>query len=83
MSKTKLIIAAAALCAAFVATGASAMPIAAISTDAVSNVENVRWVCGPYRCWWQPNYYYGGYNYYGPRRFYGGWGYHRGWGRRW
>jgi hypothetical protein len=24
------------------------------------NVEQVRWVCGPYRCGWRPNYYYWG-----------------------
>jgi hypothetical protein len=24
----------------------------------VGLVEQVRWVCDPYRCWWQPNYYW-------------------------
>ena len=38
-----------------------------LSSDALaSNVEQVRWVCGPYRCWWRPNYYYGYYGW-GPR----------------
>ncbi len=68
------------------ASGASAMPSLDRGvrdiTSATSNVENVRWVCGPYRCWWRPNYYrpygvYGG-GYYGHRRY---WGY-RGWHRR-
>jgi hypothetical protein len=39
---------------------AAAMPIHgldAMSSGAAANVENVGWVCGPYRCWWQPNYH--------------------------
>ncbi len=37
--------------------------------------ENVRWVCGPYRCWWRPGPPVG---FYGP-----GWGWRRpGWGWR-
>jgi len=50
-------------------TGALAMPngLASASSASSSNVENVAWVCGPYRCWWRP------YGYaYGP-----GWGWHR------
>ena len=45
----------------------------AIATARVQDgIQNVRWVCGPYRCWWRPNYYAHapGY-YYGPPRFYG------------
>ncbi|MFY9628567.1 MAG: hypothetical protein WAK03_10530 [Methylocystis sp.] len=64
--------------------GASAMPALDRSVSdvagATANVEQARWVCGPYRCWWRPNYYrpYGVYGYYGPRRYYG----YRRW-RRW
>ena len=55
---------------------ASAMPLDQLkpATEAVQQTENVRWVCGPYRCWWRPNYYYGVRPYWGPRRFYGGYG---------
>ncbi len=67
-------------------TMASAMPIAPLAAPA-ANVETVRWICGPYRCFWRPNFY--SYGYYGPPRvfyggprFYGGW--RGGWrGRRW
>lgn len=41
----------------------------------VDQVEQVRWVCGPFRCWWRPNYY----PYYGFYRPYRPWG----WRRRW
>src|ERR1700712_3566692 len=38
------------------AVPASAMPISiATSPDIASNVEQVAWVCGPFRCWWRPN----------------------------
>lgn len=70
----------------------SAMPLgdfANTSNTASSNIQDVRWVCGPNRCWWRPNYvpapYYG---YYAPRPFYGYFGprrYRYGWyghGRR-
>jgi hypothetical protein len=69
--------------AALAAGTASAMPIGlATNTDIASNIDQVRWVCGPYRCWNAPGYGYG-YGYYGgPHRFYGGYGWHRGW-RRW
>ena len=89
MRVIKLLLAVAALSGGL-ATTASAMPIAPLPSGTASNVEHVRWVCNPYgRCWWQPNYHYGGcgygrgYGFYGPRRFYGGYGYRRGWGRRW
>lgn len=86
MSKLKLVCAAAAICgsvvaSSFVATSASALPIAPIPADAATNVEQVRWVCGPYRCFWRPNYVYGGYGYY-PRPYWGGGWRHRHW-RRW
>ena len=66
--------------------GAKAMPIGlpGSTSTQVSNVDQARWVCGPWRCWWRPNYYvapayaYGyGPGYYG---YGGGWGWHRGWG---
>ena len=49
---------------------ASAMPAnglasAATQAAATNGVQDVRYVCGPYRCWWTPGYYgprY--YNYY-------------------
>jgi hypothetical protein len=50
------------------------------SADQVGQVEQARWVCGPFRCWWRPNYPYGYYGYYGGYRpFYRPWGWHRGW----
>lgn len=80
-------------------THAQAMPAprASVLAGATDPVAQVRWVCGPYRCWWRPNYvYYGrpwgyGYRRWGYHRPYGRWGYggwhrgygwHRGW-RRW
>ncbi|MBV5270108.1 MAG: hypothetical protein JZU55_09650 [Afipia sp.] len=92
--KLKLaVIGLAALGSAALASGnASAMPNGLpVATDAVKNVEHIRWVCNPWgRCWWRPNYY-GAYGYYGGPRFYGGpryygrgWGYRGGWrGRHW
>jgi hypothetical protein len=61
---------------------AQAMPAAQLgaSAQAASGVQEARYVCGPYRCWWRPNYY----AYYGPRPYYYGprWGYYHGY-RRW
>ena len=75
---------------ALISTAAEAMPglnaavmhEVAVTPDGVGGqIEQARWVCGPYRCHWAPNYYGYGYGY-GPR-----WGYRRGWGyrhwRRW
>ena len=73
MSKLRLMFTAAAICGGLTATAVSAMPIAPAPADTAAKLEQVRWVCGPYgRCWWRPNYYYGGYYGYGyyPRRFY-------------
>jgi hypothetical protein len=57
--------------------GAEAMPIGLPGSIQVSNVDQVRWVCGPWRCWWRPNYYVApayAYYGYGPRfGYYGGW----------
>jgi hypothetical protein len=86
------IAAALALTAGAVTVGvALAMPLSSPSgaSAATTDVQDVRWVCGPERCWWRPNYvpapYYG---YYAPRPFYGYFGprrYRYGWyghGRR-
>jgi hypothetical protein len=82
MTKLKLACATALLFGSLVAT-ASAMPVAPLPADALSNVDQVRWVCNPWgRCWWRPNYY--GYYGYGGPRYYGGWGRrHHGWRHRW
>jgi hypothetical protein len=62
---------------------ASAAPVngmAAISHQVTNEVQDVRWVCGPYRCWWQPGPYWWG----GPRWGWRHWGWHRwGWHRHW
>jgi hypothetical protein len=82
MTKLKLLLATVALCGGLGTASASAMPIVNLAQDLKANVENVRWVCGPYRCWWRPGWGY--YGYYRPYGFYRpwGWGYRRwGWGR--
>ena len=75
------------------APSASAMPLGlapatALSTPGVQ-IDNVRWVCGPYRCFWRPNSvvpaplpYWGGPYWAGPywRRPYLG---YYAWRRRW
>jgi hypothetical protein len=68
MSRLKYVLAGvAALGTVALASGsASAMPNGLSSEALASNIEQVRWVCGPYRCWWRPNYYY-----WGPRWRYG------------
>ena len=76
--------------AGMMAGTASAMPLngqLAATAPAATDAQQVRWVCGPYRCWWRPGgYYYGAGPYWGPRWGYGGWhgGWRGGWhGRRW
>jgi hypothetical protein len=62
---------------------AAALPLAGLQSavprdgETAARVEQARWVCGPYRCFWQPNYWGPG-----PRW---GWGGGPGWGRgqRW
>jgi hypothetical protein len=65
---------------------ASAMPIngqLAATAPAAASAQQVRWVCGPYRCWWRPGPVYWGGPVWGPRwGWRRGWGWHRGW-RRW
>jgi hypothetical protein len=94
MRKLRLaVIGAIAVCATALASGhASAMPVGGVASAAsemATDVQNVRWVCGPFRCWWRPNYYpyYGAYAF-GPRfharPWWGGHHHARPWGgRRW
>ena len=52
---------------------ASALPLGGLAGAAPAAAQPARWVCGPFRCWWQPHYYpaYRVYGYgWGPR-FYG------------
>ena len=63
----------------FGAGQASAMPTLdhGLATSAPSTqVEQVRWVCGPWRCFWRPNYW----GFYRPWR---PWGIYRPWWRPW
>jgi hypothetical protein len=74
-----LVLGATALALPASTTSTAAMPLAGLDDGVVrdgqtAGIDQVRWVCGPYRCHWAPNYYYG----YGP-----GWGYRRGWGGGW
>src|ERR1700728_1788875 len=62
---------------------ASAMPangLPAVSKQISHDVQDVRWVCWPFQCWWGPHHYWGhrywGHRYWGHRY----WG-HRYWGR--
>jgi hypothetical protein len=78
---------AAALCAIALSSGSAlAMPNGLPSNGIPSSVENVRWVCGPFRCSWRPNYhaFYGARPFWGPRRVFWGprWGVRR-YARRW
>ena len=55
---TKLTFAAAALLlGTTVAGSAMAAPAAKIDTNNSQSIQDVRYVCGPHRCWWRPNYY--------------------------
>ena len=82
---------AAALGSGLPAGTASAMPVNGLTPAAAQiadGVQNVAYVCGPYRCWWRPGPYWGGpywrSGYWGYRPW--GWGYRRwgwGWRRRW
>jgi hypothetical protein len=83
------------------ASQASAMPAfdhSIASATQVAQPEQVRWVCGPWRCWWRPNYFYRPYafwrprpwwgprpywGFYRPHRFWGFYPYHRWGGWRW
>jgi hypothetical protein len=87
---------AAALLAGGLALGAGqacAMPAfdhALTTTPQAAQPEQVRWVCGPWRCFWRPNYFYRPFAFYGPRPYWRPrpyWGFYRpyrpwGWGWR-
>jgi len=71
----------AALLSSGMAVGsASAMPangLESAANEAASAIQDVRWVCGPYRCWWAPGPYWGyarGPYYWGPGPY---WRWHR------
>ena len=38
------------------APAASAMPMGFAPANPGAQIEAVRWVCGPYRCHWRPDY---------------------------
>jgi hypothetical protein len=61
-----------------VASARPASNLIPASSDLTADIRDVRWVCRPLQCWWQPNltFPYYGYRYWEPRR----WG-HRRW--RW
>jgi hypothetical protein len=70
MTKFNLILTTAALCVGLGTVSVSAMPINNLSNVVPANVENVRLVCNPYRCWVRSNYYgYSGYRYRGYRGY--------------
>jgi hypothetical protein len=79
--KLKYVAAAATLCSAtMLAVPASAMPVDNLAGAMSGNAEQVRWVCGPVRCWWRPNFYGYGPRFYGSRgRAYGSYGRFRRW----
>jgi hypothetical protein len=77
MTRLTTVLASAAVLSAAMIGSAAAMPAAPLASAAQtqSGIQQARWVCGPYRCWWRPNYY----GYYGPRPYHYGW--HRHWHR--
>jgi hypothetical protein len=82
MEKLKIAVAAFAIVASIsvMAGSASAMPVDGqlpAATGADATLQHVRWLCGPYRCWWSPGPYWPG----APRWGWGGW--HRPWGGGW
>jgi len=84
LTNLKLGLALAALLSSGMAVGsAAAMPAnglkAAATPVAGAGVQDVRWVCGPYRCWAGPGPYWG----YAPGPYWGPGPYwHHGWGWR-
>jgi hypothetical protein len=79
----KYLVAGGILCAATMAVlPAAAMPVDNLARATLANVEQVHWVCGRYRCWWRPNYYYGPRFYAAPRVYWGPRYRYRAW-RRW
>ena len=68
---------AAAVAGCLLMGSAIAMPAQHLSAQNTGLVQNVAWVCGPYRCWRRPGPRYWRY---GPRW---GWYHHPYWHRRW
>jgi len=71
----------AALSAAMASGTVSAMPadgLAPAAKQVAGDVQDVRWMCGPYRCWRTPGPYWGG-PYWGPRPYWHHWGWHHHW----
>jgi hypothetical protein len=77
---TLALAAAAALLGAVMTTGsASSMPLNGLTTVSANkvaeHVQPVVWVCGPFRCWWRPDYGPGWgpypYRYWGPAYYCG------------
>ncbi len=72
---TSILAVTSALCvASLLPRTASALPagnLAAATAELSTDIQNVAWVCGPYRCWWQPNYYYYPGIVVAPRVYYG------------
>jgi len=66
------------------AGAASAMPVNQLALAAkqiTEGAQDVRWVCGPYRCWCRPGPYWHGPYWGWQRHYWGGWGWHH-WGWR-
>jgi Spy/CpxP family protein refolding chaperone len=42
---------------ALAAPAASAMPMGLAPAATQTQIDPVRWVCGPYRCHWRPDYW--------------------------
>jgi hypothetical protein len=89
--KTALVAVATLGSVSLAAGSAAAMPVAGLAAAAKElsgDLQNVRWICGWYRCWWRPGFYYARPIYYRPVVVYAypvyaypayGWG----WGRWW
>lgn len=90
MSSPKSALAMAAILSLTMIGSAAALPADNLASTgkASAGIQQARWVCGPFRCFWRPNVFIGPgfgwrrplFNFYGPR-----WGWRRpGWGwRRW
>ena len=51
------------------APAASAMPLGLAPATPEAQIDAVRWVCGPYRCHWRPDYRRHHHRRYGWRRW--------------
>jgi hypothetical protein len=52
---------------------AAAMPLNGLPGASIAaNVQDVRWVCSPYHCWWRPGPYWRYHHW-------GWWGWHHHW----